>query len=169
MGRGANQVASALYDFIHSRLSPDKDIKKILLFSDSCVGQNKNGAVLGAVNMLASKQMVEIEHIFPVRGHSYMPPDRAFGRVEKKLRNIETILLPSEYLEQFASVGRVHLHGQDWVAFDFKDSVEKNLKRPLPFKIPKAKRMKINPFERNVTVCTFYSALGEKNTILKRG
>ena len=100
-----------------------------------------------------------------------MPPDRAFGRVEKKLRNIETILLSSEYVEPFASVGRVHLHGQDWVAFDFKDLVEKNLKRPLLFKIKNAKLMKINPFDRNVTICTFkmYSALGENYTILKRG
>jgi len=33
--------------------------------------------------MLASRLKVEFQHIFPVRGHSYMPADRAFGRVEK--------------------------------------------------------------------------------------
>ena len=169
MSRGSNQVASALYHFLDNRLSTNKNIKKIQLYSDSCVGQNKNSTVLGALNMLAYKHMVEIEHTFPIRGHSYLPADRAFGRVEKKLRCIESILLPSEYLEQFAAVGQVYLHGQDWLTFDFKDAAERHMKKPLPFKITEAKLIKINPFERNVTVCKFYSAQGEKHTVLKRG
>ena len=65
-----------------------------ILFSDSCAGQNINFALLLALHMLAAKYQVKFKHYFPVRGHSYMPPDRAFGRVEKLLRCRETILMP---------------------------------------------------------------------------
>lgn len=34
----------------------------------------------------------QINHIFPVRKHSYMPPDRVFGRIEQVLKKKETIL-----------------------------------------------------------------------------
>ena len=100
-----------------------------------------------------------------------MPADRAFGRVEKKLRRIETILLPSEYLDEYAKVGRVYIHGQDWQAYDFKDAIEKTVKRPLPFKITETKRIKVDSSstDGNVTACKFYSAQGEKHSILKRG
>ena len=83
-GRGANSVASALTHFIEDQLTiPHHNIKLIRLFSDSCVGQNKNFAVLLALHMLAAKYKVKFKHYFPVRSHSFMPPDRAFGRVEK--------------------------------------------------------------------------------------
>ena len=70
--------------------------------------------------MLASKYNVSFEHIFPVCGHSYMPADRAFGRVEKILKRKETILLPQEYYEAFEEVGNVMKHGIDWGVYYFK-------------------------------------------------
>ena len=78
------------------------------------VGQNKNFAVLLALHMLAAKYKVKFKHYFPVRGHSYMPPDRAFGRVEKLLRRKETILMPCEYFAVFSEVGNVLRSGDDW-------------------------------------------------------
>lgn len=86
LGRGANQVASALKDFIDRRLESAPHIRKVVLYSDSCIGQNKNYAVLGMLHILSTKHNVDMEHVFPIRGHSYMPADRAFGRVEKMLR-----------------------------------------------------------------------------------
>lgn len=43
----------------------------------------------------------QINHIFPVRGHSYMPPDRVLGRIEQVLRKKETILSLNQYFEIF--------------------------------------------------------------------
>jgi hypothetical protein len=41
----------------------------------------------------------QINHIFPVRGHSYIPPDRVIGRIEQVLRKKKTILSPNRYLK----------------------------------------------------------------------
>ena len=84
------------------RLFGNKNIKKVQLFSDSCLGQTKNSSILVALGVFAQKHNLEIVHTFPVRGHSYMPADRAFGSVEKNydalspfscLRNISDIFL----------------------------------------------------------------------------
>ena len=169
MGRGSNQVASALKDFLDRLLANAPGIKKVVLYSDSCIGQNKNFAVLGLLNMLATEHAIEIEHVFPVRGHSYMPADRAFGRVEKKLRRIEEILLPEQYFAEFAKVGHVHVHGQNWHAYDIKEAVDMSIKRPPPFKISEARKLKISPAPSPVKVCVHYSSPGTEFSILKRG
>lgn len=41
----------------------------------------------------------EIEVIFPIRGHSYLPPDRVFGRIEKEQRRLPIIKTPAQYQE----------------------------------------------------------------------
>lgn len=59
------------------------------LFSDSCSGQSKNqytrATLLYYLNCKASF-LKQINHIFPVRGHSYMSPDHVFGRSEQALK-----------------------------------------------------------------------------------
>ncbi|XP_045782226.1 uncharacterized protein LOC123878893 [Maniola jurtina] len=90
--KNANLVASAVYDRL---CKTDKTgITKIRLVADGCGGQNKNCILIG----MCSKWLLEIlnikvlEVIFPVTGHSFMPADRLFGVIEKKLRLIEVIL-----------------------------------------------------------------------------
>ncbi|XP_072017397.1 uncharacterized protein [Amphiura filiformis] len=168
--RGANQVASALVHFVDQELSPnDHGIKTIRLFSDSCSGQNKNYTVLSTLNMLASKHKVSFQHVFPVRGHSYMPADRAFGRVEQILRAKETILLPEEYYAAFEEVGHVIKYGTDWGVFDFKKVADANLKKPPTFKITETKIREVAPPPAPLTVKNFYNAGGCQHTLLKRG
>lgn len=74
------------------------------LFSDSCSGQNKNqftmATLLCYINCKASI-LIQINHIFPVRGHSYMPPDRVFGRIEQEFKKKENIVSPNQYIEIF--------------------------------------------------------------------
>lgn len=44
---------------------------------------------------------------FPVPGHSFMPPDRVFGRIEKIVRKQEVIVEPKHYfniLDRFGTV-----------------------------------------------------------------
>ncbi len=167
--RGANQVASALVHFIDEQLATDNSIKTIRLFSDSCSGQNKNYTVLATLNMLANKYKVSFEHVFPVRGHSYMPADRAFGRVEKILRKKETILLPAEYYEAFEEVGHVIKYGIDWGVYDFKEVADQNIKKPPTFKISEVKVLGVGPPPAPVIVKNFYNAAGSPHTLLKRG
>ena len=71
-------------------MDPDHGIKKIL-FSDSYMGENKKLSILSTINELCNKHDILVPHIFPIRGHSYIPPDREFGRVEQQLKKIETV------------------------------------------------------------------------------
>ena len=136
--RGSNEIVSCVIDFlkrIESRYTGQT--KKIMLFSDSCAAQNKNSAMIGALLHFVqnSETFTTIEHIFPIRGHSYMPPDRVFGRMEKQLRRIEIITSPEEYYsiyEQHATVLKV---GEVFPVLDYKGAAKTALKAKLPMKI----------------------------------
>ena len=61
------------------------------------------------LSMLSQKYDVFIEHLYPVRGHSYCECDRNFGRYghEKKMR--EVIETPDEYIDLIQNSGILHL------------------------------------------------------------
>ena len=62
----------------------------------------------------------EIIIVFPVRGHSYLPADRVFGRVEKDLRKHDRIILTSDYTNIYKTFGNVFEFGKDWNVYDLK-------------------------------------------------
>jgi hypothetical protein len=83
-GKGSNEVCSALA-YVLRRLRGrvlKRQYRELHLFSDSCPGQNTNSSMLAFlltyVNSPADP-FKKIHFFFPVRGHSYMPPDRVFG------------------------------------------------------------------------------------------
>lgn len=83
--------------------------------------KTKNNIVLRALlHFLRNKPQLEIIFITPVRGHSYLPADRIFGRVEQLLRKKQTILTKNEYYEIYKQVGTVHILGKDWAILDTK-------------------------------------------------
>ena len=87
-------MASALLDFLLDlEIKMEKCPSTIHLFSDSCPSQNKNSVIMTMLIAFLerSKAFSRIRHFFPIRGHSYMPPDRVFGRVEKEYRRKEDI------------------------------------------------------------------------------
>ncbi|XP_030765019.1 uncharacterized protein LOC115889209 [Sitophilus oryzae] len=136
-GRGSNEVGSALLHFLrHAQFN--ESVNKIRLFCDGCGGQNKN-----SLHMLMSRHMKQsctgfikphftlrsfeskihikdIEIVFPVRGHSYLPADRVFGRVEKELRRHDRIILPSDYTDIYKKFGEVFELEKDWRVYDLK-------------------------------------------------
>lgn len=108
-GREQNEVCSALIHFLESlenRLKTSESPPTLLnLFSDSCSCQNKNQftmiTLLYYINYKATV-LTQINRIFPVRGHSYKPPEQVFGRIEQVLRKKDTILSPNQYFRIFA-------------------------------------------------------------------
>ncbi len=167
-GRGSNVIGSALYDFLKNFVQ-NNSVKSIRLVSDSCGGQNKNYAILSMVNTLAYEHNLIIEWIFPMRGHSYMPPDRAFGRVEKILNKEETILQPKEYFEIFSKVGQLREIGVHWKVFDWKSWASNILKAKQTFKISEAKKILIQPNKKLKVIMNTYSGSHTSHGILKRG
>ncbi|XP_069355603.1 uncharacterized protein [Maniola hyperantus] len=106
--KGSNEIISAVYDFLKNFEFGDK-IKILRIVSDGCAGQNKNTGMIAMLGKWlyteAPTNIKKIELIFPVVGHSFIPPDRLFARIEKTLKTKEVITSPFEYaavLEQNA-------------------------------------------------------------------
>lgn len=95
-----NSVCSFVYDFI-SRKSDINKAKKIYLFSDSAGGQNKNKIMFRFCSWLSKALNIQIEQIFPVRGHSYCVCDHNFGLYGVLKKKQEKICTPEAYLKLF--------------------------------------------------------------------
>ncbi|KAJ8874258.1 hypothetical protein PR048_025101 [Dryococelus australis] len=100
-----------------------------MLFTDACSGQNKNKNMMFLLNyILKYRTFKHVEHYFPIRGHSYMPPDR-------ELRKKDTIIEPNGYHKVCVTVTTVNVLGIDWVISNFMDTSKKALvKKNLPLK-----------------------------------
>lgn len=64
----------------------------------------------------APPHIKKIELIFPIPGHSFIPPDRVFGLIEKEIKHMENIVQPEEYIEVYKNYGTVILFDNvmDW-------------------------------------------------------
>nr|CAH7721052.1 unnamed protein product [Callosobruchus chinensis] len=113
----------------------------LMLFSDSCASQNKNTILMGTLIHFLEQcnTFSNITHVFPVRGHSYMPVDRIFGRIEKQYRKLEEMISPTDYYDILGKSGKLFCYGQDWVTKDLKTETRKIFKSKLPFKISETK------------------------------
>lgn len=93
--KGANEVCSFLYDYIQKNIPVTA--KEIHLFSDGCPGQNKNHTVLRFLLGLSIKRNITIKQYFPTRGHSYLPCDRHFGIIKRRLKREDRVYSPMQY------------------------------------------------------------------------
>lgn len=140
--KDSNLVASAVY---HRLTETDKtNIKTIRLVADGCGGQNKKRIVVGACCewLLKNRTISKIEIVFPVTGHSYMPADRVFGVIERKLKKKEVILYPNEIKDIIAETATLVELGTDCPIKDWRNSVEMVLKETTswPMKFMECKR-----------------------------
>lgn len=178
-GKGSTEVASALlhflqgleekyYNDVHFTGIKPKTLK---LFSDSCSGQNKNSTVMMVLLYFVqnSKVFDTIIHIFPIRGHSYMPPDRVFGRIEKDLRKQEQIVAPEDYhktLERYCTV--VDLERGDWEVKDFKIAAKKIIKTKFDFKTTQQRIFIYTKGNNKIKVQNTYNGTPCTHSILKK-
>ena len=165
--KSSNECTSAIMDFLRKEI-PD-DVQLIRLFSDSCAAQNKNMNLLTALQHFVTvyRPGLLVQQYYPIRGHSYLPPDRVFGRIERSLRRRETILLPQEYNNVVAEHATVRVLGSDWDSYDYKSAVSKICRKKLPFKLTKVRVMQIT--QNKVDSKTTFSGEFSANTVTKRG
>ena len=167
-GRDSNHVASALLHFLIN-LDIPAGVNKIRLFSDACASQNRNSTIICICHYFCTvvKPNFVIEHYFPVRGHSFLPPDRVFGRMEKVFRKIEVFLIPADYHKIYEDFGVVRLLGRNWNLFDYKVQAHKLLKANLGLGIA---QVKVIRFESGkVGVKNVYNGEFSWHIIGKRG
>lgn len=105
--RGSEEVGSCLLSFFDD-LETTGD-EKLVTWSDSCAGQNKNFYIISIWQYLIFKKKFSIiEHKFPPVGHTYMDSDRDFGAIEKKLRKYQNIYSVDKYIEIMNSARRIN-------------------------------------------------------------
>lgn len=99
--RGAQEISSCLYRHLMETIPPDT--KRLILYSDSCPGQNRNIKMsLMLSKFLASwphPDLISIEQRFFVVGHSFNGCDRCFGLIEKEKKVTENIFLPEHWID----------------------------------------------------------------------
>lgn len=94
--KGANEICSMLLHYFDNFL--DENINELVLFSDNCPGQNKNHTVVRfLLSLTDTGRFSKVTHYFPIRGHSFLPNDRDFGVVKKKIKKCDRIYVPEEY------------------------------------------------------------------------
>ncbi|KAE8738910.1 hypothetical protein FOCC_FOCC015599 [Frankliniella occidentalis] len=103
-GRGANEIASCLYNFIISDVPAG--VEKLTLWSDTCSGQNKNSIVCGAlITCITEHETLNvIDHKFLVPGHTHMECDQVHAAIEKKKRGAEGLHHPSDFFNLVKTV-----------------------------------------------------------------
>lgn len=96
--RGGQEVASCLLKHFQNNLP--ETVKHVILYSDSCGGQNRNIKVaLILKHFLASSNLDLIEQKFFLSGHSFNSCDQNFGYIEKEQRKYETIYDPDHWVD----------------------------------------------------------------------
>lgn len=152
--KGSSEIASC----VHHRLSNTEypsHIDTIRLFCDGAGGQNKNSilitALLNWLLKVAPQQIKSVILFYPTPGHSYIPPDRVFGVIEKKIRKMETIEHPATYVDVFKESGTVIEVTEDFLVRDWKSISETAVKKPAkwPFKFNPCKRFILTKGQRN--------------------
>lgn len=79
----------------------------------------------------APQHIKKLKVILPVVGHSYLPPDRVFGNIEKSVRKRNTLVTPDEYYEIFGMLGSVsNTSSPNFPVFDWRKSASEFLKNP---------------------------------------
>lgn len=93
--RGSDEIASCLLKYFETL-----DIRGEILYavSDNCGGQNKNWTIVALwLHLLAQKRFSKIIHVFPEVGHTMLPSDRDFARVEKAARKQTAVYSPKQW------------------------------------------------------------------------
>lgn len=76
-GRGGNEIASCVFEALNSNPTMKR---KLTIWSDNCVGQNKNKMLLFLwIYLTLTDKFDEINHKYLVSGHSFLSCDRDFA------------------------------------------------------------------------------------------
>lgn len=99
-GRGSQEVGSCLYKHIMDRLG-DSGVKNLILWSDSCGGQNRNIKLTLMLKALLNDHptLETIRLRFLESGHSFLPNDTDFGRIECALKLQQRLYTPEDYMQ----------------------------------------------------------------------
>uniref|UniRef100_A0A6P7FAA9 Uncharacterized protein LOC114326298 n=1 Tax=Diabrotica virgifera virgifera TaxID=50390 RepID=A0A6P7FAA9_DIAVI len=170
--RGANEIATCLVSYM-KKIDDRGTITKLLLYCDSCPGQNKNRTVLASLhyNLMSCKNVnvIQINYLLP--GHTYMPVDSMHSVIEKSIAK-HIIWAPSQWPTVFELARHipepyeVHpmLH-KDFTSWD--DISDKYFKGNLAGKISKIRVATFKKSEPNKMYAKFSMASDAQEEIIQ--
>ena len=98
-GRGSQEVASCICKHLKENAPSHENI---ILFSDSCTGQNRNIKLSLMLLKLVQDPAIAVETIdlkFLVSGHSFLPNDPEFGVIEASSKKCQNIFVPEDWFD----------------------------------------------------------------------
>lgn len=96
-GRGGNEIASCVLKALSRPEFTRK--RKLTVWSDNCIGQNKNKMMVFLwIYLTITGKYDEINQKFLVSGHSFLPCDRDFAQIEKRKR-VEKCEVPKDLVK----------------------------------------------------------------------
>lgn len=143
--KDSNTIASCVFDYLNS--TDMTEYTTLRLVSDGCGGQNKNSIMVCMLmkwfGKYAPQNIKSVELVFPVTGHSYIPPDKVFGFIEKEIRKHEIIQTCEELKDLVSRYSTVKEVSSDTKIYNFKESMKGVVKKCTSwhFQISKMKRV----------------------------
>lgn len=131
--RGGNEIASCLLKHLKLLEQENKQIKTVIFYSDSCVGQNKNSylSTMFMTFLQNSSSIETIDHKFLVVGHTHMECDVDHALIERKKKTTNVkIHHPHDWYNFVRSVGVrkkftvVEMTSDDFKNFSFYSSTK---------------------------------------------
>ena len=97
-GRGSEEMASCVSAYIEDLVN-GTEVEEIVMYSDSCGGQNKNFTMLSLMHLLVASAggSLKLTHKFLVPGHTFLPCDRSFGVIDRARRHAMNIFVPEDW------------------------------------------------------------------------
>ena len=105
-GRGSQEVASCICKHLKENAPSHENI---ILFSDSCTGQNRNIKLSLMLLKLVQDPAMAVETIdlkFLVSGHSFLPNDSEFGVIESSSKKCQNIFVPEDWFDLIKNAKR---------------------------------------------------------------
>ena len=78
----------------------------------------------------------KIQHIFPIRGHSFLPSDRDFAKTESKKKKVDRLYLPNDWIDVIRSAKKVKpftvVPVSQGFVYDFQSHLKPCFKKSVP-------------------------------------
>ncbi|CAH0555186.1 unnamed protein product [Brassicogethes aeneus] len=94
--RGANEISSCVYRFLMEKANAG--YKEVTLYSDNCIGQNKNRMIVSMYYYISKKYNISICHRFLEPGHTQNENDSIHALIERKKREMD-LFTPDQFIQ----------------------------------------------------------------------
>lgn len=100
--KSPNEVCSIIYEYILKEIP--EETEHLHIFSDGCGGQNKNHTLIRlCLAIVHAGRFKSVNQYFPIRGHSFLPCDRDFAVVKRKIKKVDRFYTVKEIADIIVS------------------------------------------------------------------